>query len=241
MNWNDGISEHTIKMRFEQTLDGRTRLVCLIALSIAHTLAHGWFVAVLLSVTGVVILLFPGSFKRGLRVILLTAAVIASISTVVFLSGNAQSEESLFWDFLRWVSLVTLTVTLALSMNVFDFVTSLHYLKLPVKVALAFGVGLRFLPSIADELQRITSVQRQANFGFSTNNIRRFGVYGVLERKVAPLFSAVFRRIDSLVISVGAQELEYRIAIHNYPKFKASDAIAATLAAVMCGLAIAIR
>ncbi len=217
-------------------LDSRTRLVILVLLTTAHTSAKGVMVLILAGITILAIAVYWRSFLRGIHVIGLTMVAILFFVTVIWLIGVGLSSENLVIGFLRWVSLATLTVVLVLTMNALEVVTSLVYFRIPVRVALAFGIGLRFLPVILDEARRIRIVNRQYGVQFSHMAVRKFGILDLLNRLTGPLLIAVLRRVDSLIISIGVQQLEQRIKNYKFQTLTTLDILAVLVSLLICVL-----
>lgn len=208
-----------------QLLDPRTRLVLLVFLSAAHAAADGPLIAVLAAISIVLVFAYPAAFRRGWYVIALTAIFLAVIASIVAAFDRSTSVTLLVLDFLRWTSLATTTVVLALTLDVLEAVTALVFFRIPLKMAIAFGVGLRFLPVVIDEVQRVFMVQRELGLRFTREAVKSYGRMGILSRMVAPMLIAIIRRVDALVISTGVQMLERRIRSHQWHPFRPLDAL----------------
>ena len=203
----------------------------LLSLSIAHTTASSRMLLPLIFFTVIICILYRRSFSRGIRLIGITVIGLAAFALIIRLMGYSVSFVELGVGYLRLISLATLSVVLLLSMNSLQVITSLSYFRLPLGIALAVGVGLRFLPVFVEEARRIKVIRRHR----TTINRKSAGVVERLDEAISPFIVSVLRRVDLLVLSIAIQQLEERIKCFRMPRFRSGDWIALFITASLLG------
>ncbi len=209
--------------RESNLIDSRVRVLALVLLSIAHGAASSRVVPVLTLITVVTALLYKNSFMRGVMIIGVGAATLGIFTLVVWVITVNLTLSELLVGYLRWVSLMTLSVVLFLSLDTLEMVAGLVRFRVPVRVAMALGVGLRFLPVLYEEARRVLMIQRHRGVAPSWGAFRRYGLLGILSRMSSPLLVSVLRRVDSLNLSIAIQQLEYRIERYQFPPWRFRD------------------
>lgn len=206
-------------------LNSRSRISVLILLTIAHSVAGTRMLFVLAGVTFFLALFHFQSVRRGAWVIAITTAALLIWGFIIRIVGVSLPARDVFIGMLRILSLTVLTISLFLSLNALELVTGLTYFKVPFRIALALGIGFRFIPIILDEAKRTRLVRRQRGLMFSRVTLRRVGLTGTLSRVIAPLVVALLRRVDSLIISIAVQQLPERVRLYRFPPWRAVDII----------------
>lgn len=210
-------------------IDPRVRVLILLGLSVAHAAASTKGIPLLLLVTLIVCLTNRSSVARGAGIMIMTAAGLGVFILFVWLAGNTVSVPELVSGYLRWVSLAVVSTTLFLSINAFEIITSLVYFRMPLGVAMAVGVGLRFLPTFIEEAQRTRVVRLHRSGGKSGLGGNLLSPVKVLGGILSPLVVSVLRRVDFLLLSITVQELEGRVRAFSHPPLKARDWMAVVL------------
>lgn len=209
--------------------DARVRILALVFLSISYGIAPLQIVPAIVFMTVILCLLYKNAFHRGAAIIVMSTVILGIFTLIVWIFTANLSLYELCVGYLRWISLISTSVILFLSMNVIDIVSSLVYFKLPVRIALSVGIGLRFLPIFYEESHRVITIQRRRGITFSRKSISQYGFLGLLNRLVSPLLVSVLRRVDSISLSIVVQQLENRIANYYFPGLRVQDWIALLL------------
>jgi energy-coupling factor transporter transmembrane protein EcfT len=191
-------------------------------LSIAHTSASSRLLMPLILFTLSICALHRRSLLRGAWIIAATAVALAAFALMVRLTGYSVPWTELGIGYLRVLSLSTVSVVLVLSMNSLQVITSLSFFRLPLGIALAAGVGLRFLPVFVEEARRIRIMQRH-RISITSKSV---GLVGRLDQTISPFIVSVLRRVDLLLLSIAVQQLEHRIKTYVTPRLRVRDLIA---------------
>lgn len=194
-------------------MDPRLRIILLLVFSFGLGLAEDEWVLPLAIGAGAVILWYRSYLARGLLALCLTAVLLVVGSSAVYIIMDVSIAE-LIVPFVRWMALASVAVVIFWSLSVFEFVTSAAYFGVPVRVALAFGVGVRFLPIIVEEARRVTFVLRQR--GISPWCDLPSSAWHFVERATSTLLVSVIRRVDSISLAISTQELERRVEGYRF-------------------------
>jgi energy-coupling factor transporter transmembrane protein EcfT len=225
-------------MNENEIIDSRVRVLALVLLSIAHGIASSQFIPALFLLTVIIAWLYKDSFVRGITIIGISAAAIAIFAFVVWIITINVSLAEFLIGYFRWLSLITLSVVLFLSLDTLQLVVDLVRFKLPVKIAIALGVGLRFIPILFEETRRVLMIQRRRGISFSQQGFRRHHFINLLNRISSPILISVLRRVDSLTLSIGVQQLEYRIKQYQLPNWRIRDWMALLIIAAFFIMAV---
>ncbi|HWI50953.1 MAG TPA: energy-coupling factor transporter transmembrane protein EcfT [Symbiobacteriaceae bacterium] len=244
-------------------LDPRTKILAVLALSVAIFLPKAWPGYVLMAAlvfTGVLLAQVPIRFiLRGLRPILIFLAI-----TVVFNAFLTPGEalvtlgkwhitrEGLILSVVaatRLILLVIVASLLTLTTSPIRLTDGFERLLRPFsplgvpahELALMMTIALRFIPTLADEADRIMRAQAARGADFQSGNAvaRIKGLIPVM----VPLFVAAFRRADELATAMEARG--YRGG-HGRTKmrelvFTGKDFVALVLFAVILAAVIYLR
>lgn len=207
-------------------IDPRVRVLLLLVLSVTHAVASVRMLPLLLFSTLVLSLIYRRHLARGARTIAITALALGIFVIIVWLFSSDTPFLNLFLDYLRWISLAVMSVTLFLSLNPLELITSLFYFRLPLGIAIAVGVGWRFLPVFFEEARRVRLYQRHRESLTFRQRIRVYGVVDTLSRVISPFMISVLRRVDLLLLSIAVQQLENRISAYRFSPYKVYDWLA---------------
>ena len=205
--------------------DPRARLCLLALLALLHGSADSTQVPSVAALSLGVLLLHRQALRRTLPLIVLSVGAITVFSVSVALLGLGLETSELLVGLLRWASLISVTVVLAFSVNSLEIMASLRAWRVPAGIALALGVGFRFMPVLVEEVRRIRLVQNQYGLSLSPAAIQRFGVLGVLQRQLSPIIVMVLRRVDTLVISIAVNRVLKRAAEFEFSGWNAVDGL----------------
>lgn len=132
-------------------------------------------------------------------------------------------------------SLLTLTTTpVSLTDGLESLLKPLTYIKFPVhELALVMSIALRFIPTLANETDRIMSAQKARGANFDSGNI--FKRLKALTTILIPLLISAFRRADELGDAMDARCYTGSKIRTKYKKLKFSfrDPIAFAFTAAM--------
>lgn len=209
----------------QQKPDPRIRLIILIVLTIVWAIPDAAVAYGIAVATIIISLLERDTVRQYKAVILISMLILAAFMLLAWLIASNLSITAVLREYMRWVSLVVLSVVLFASMNIIEIVSSLVWLKLPLRLALSLGIALRFLHVIYDEAQRIFTIQKTRGITLSYGAAKKYGFSGLLNRLVSPLLVSVIRRADSLSISITVQQIEKRISEYKYSPFTIYDII----------------
>lgn len=209
-----------------ELLDPRVKLAMLPLLSVAHATNSHRIVLPLVLFTALICVLYRDSLRRGAWIVAFTAVALTMFALVVRLSGYSVPITELVTGYVRLLSLSTVSVVLVLSMNSMEVITSLSYFRVPIGIALAVGVGLRFLPVFAEEAKRVRIRQRRLRGMEIVGNGNSFGFMARLDQTISPFVVSVLRRVDLLLLSIAVQQLQSRIKAYAHSKLAFTDWIA---------------
>jgi len=210
----------------------------LVILSVAHAVASLRMIPLLLLFTLVISLLHRPSLVRGAKIIAVTAIALGILALVVWFTSNNISLSELLLGYLRWISLAAVSIVLFLSINALEMITSLVYFRLPLGIAMAAGIGLRFLPVFFEEARRIRIMQRHRILSKSRLTLRSVGFINTLNRVISPFLISALRRVDLLVLSIAVQDLEQRILNYRFLTFKMRDWVAVLVVVLLLGITL---
>jgi energy-coupling factor transporter transmembrane protein EcfT len=154
---------------------------------------------------------------------MITLIALGVFSLLILLTSINVSPSEIIIGYLRWSSLVIVSVILFLSINALEITTSLVYFHVPLGIAMAVGVGFRFLPVFFEEAKRIRIIQRHREGTMLWSALRTSGLVNALSRTISPLIVSVLRRIDMLLLSIAVQQLEERISNYKFLTLKTRD------------------
>jgi len=195
--------------------DPRTKILIAFAMAIALFAVSSWVPLVILMATTFVFLGVARIPLRYIVSILTPVAWIAlftlAVNSLTWSAGFAFSAtgfmHGLFFV-MRFVtvmvgtSLVTLTTSpIDLTDGIALLMRPLARIKVPVEdIAMMISIGLRFIPTIADEVDRIMMAQKARGAVFDEGGLyRRIKAWVPV---LIPLFVGLFRRADSLALAM---------------------------------------
>lgn len=206
-------------------LDPRTKIMAVLLLSIAIFLPRGWMgyaLTAAFTISAVVLSQVPPRFiLRGLRPILVFLGI-AVVFNAFLTPGEALyhigkmtiTREGLILSAVASVRLVLLVVTaslMTLTTSPIQLTDGLERLLRPFtplgvpahELALMMTIALRFIPTLAEEADRIMRAQMARGADFQSGNLVN-RVKGLIPVMV-PLFVAAFRRADELATAMEAR------------------------------------
>jgi len=244
---------------FVHRLDPRIKILLLIAYIVMVFVAQNFLslaAAIIFMLISVISSRVPiTSVLKSIRGIIFIVIFTAILN--VFFYGNPEGETPLFWVVtrgglvnagflaLRLVALVmgsavlTLTTTpVSLTDGIESLLKPLSLVKFPVhELALIMSIALRFIPTLADEADRIMNAQKARGADFESGNL--FSRIKALVPVLIPLLISAFRRADELGDAMDARCYSGAKKRTKYKKLRLGirDLVAVlTAAAFMTGL-----
>ena len=203
---------------FVHKLDPRIKILLLTAFIVAVFVANNFAALALVCLFLLIAIVFSSvsflSVLRSLKAIIFL--VVLTFLLNVFFYAKKEGDTTLFWvvtkegvinaTFLAsrllllvaGSSLLTLTTTpVSLTDGLESLLKPLSYIKFPVhELALVMSIALRFIPTLADETDRIILAQKARGADFDSGNIfRRAKAFIPV---LIPLLVSAFRRADEL-------------------------------------------
>lgn len=200
-------------------IDARIAILSVLLLSVALGIANIRHLPGVLLIGGYIGIGYRKYFSQALWVVGGTVLFIFSVGLLSWLFASEISWANFILDSFRWIVLALSTFVLIVSMNLFECLAAMVYLKIPIRVAVALGVGVRFLPVITEEYKRISIVNRR------NRQIGRSSILTKMDRLLSPFIVSVIRRIDSITLSIVTQQLENRIIQYEFSRLRTNDFI----------------
>ena len=191
--------------------DPRIKFVVFLLLSVSHAIAPSYMVPALVAYTILISCLHYKALLRGSWIIIISYFAMGVLGSIAWLYSKEASSANLIYDYMKWCSLVTVTVVLLLSLSAMELVKTLVFFRVPYHLSLSVGIGLRFIPIFHEEARRTAHYQKRRGFTLSWGVLRRYGFVGFLNKTLSPILVNVLRRVDALVLSITVQQLERRI------------------------------
>lgn len=218
--------------------DIRLRLINFLLLSVAYGVASLEIIPIVLLSAFIFALIFKQSFVRNFSIIMSGSVAILVIAGIAWLLSSEISIFELSMNYLRWISLIVIAVVFFGMINLFEFVSALRFFKVPARIAIAFGIGLRFLPVLVEESKRVVQIQRKNGLKFSIATIRKGNLMNFLNKVLSPILVSILRRADSISLSVVIQQIEFRIIDYRFKPVKISDWLSLVFCLIILTLSI---
>lgn len=197
--------------------DTRLKILSIIILSVALSISKPIHVYVVVVISILLSIIYNKYLIKSVIIVLSTFSFIFLIGLFSwFLSAEINPSE-IFLSSIKWLSLILITFLIFSSINLFEFISSLVYFKVNTKIAIAFGVGLRFLPLIIEEGVKILTLQRRKGALKGKNTFTK------LDHLLSPFIISVVRRVDSVTLSITTQQIEKRVKHFEFKRIKLAD------------------
>ncbi|HEY8394279.1 MAG TPA: energy-coupling factor transporter transmembrane protein EcfT [Thermaerobacter sp.] len=242
-------------------LDPRTKIVLTVVYAIVLFMVHRWAAYAVMAAATVAAVawarLSPVYMLRGLRPVLLLLALTLVLNLFVVpgdplarvgpLTATREGLELGLRLVARLVLLVTTASLLTLTTSPIALTDGIEALLRPLgrrvpahELAMMMSIALRFIPTLAEEAERIMKAQmaRGADFTRGGPLQRARGLVPLL----VPLFISAFRRADDLALAMEARCYRGGEGRTRYRELRLGgrDAVAAALLLVMVILALAV-
>jgi energy-coupling factor transporter transmembrane protein EcfT len=199
--------------------DTRIKILSVIILSVAFSLSKTLHIYGVIIITLLYAFLFRKYLVKSIQIVGYTLVFILAIGVMSWLFASDVSITDMLLNSVRWISLVLVTFLIFSSINLFELISSLAYLKLNTKIAIALGVGLRFLPLLVEEAKNILRIQRRDNTLKNKNIFYRVNCF------LSPFLISTIRRVDSITLSLTTQQIEERIKHYKFNRISLTDCV----------------
>lgn len=214
---------------FVHRLDPRSKLLATIFFIIILFFANNWqsyLVLALVVLLGIYLSKIPiNYFINGVRPMLVLFIFTAALQ-VLFTPGQTTyvsigfisiSQEGILnglYVFLRFVLIIFMSILLTLTTEALRLTDAIEYFLIPFKkmnfpvhdLALMLSIGLRFVPTLMDEAERIMNAQRARGMDFNEGTItQRIQNFVPL---LVPLFNSSFERALDLATAMEARDYQ---------------------------------
>ncbi len=125
---------------------------------------------------------------------------------------------SLVPDFLKIFSIISISIMLITDINILELVASITVMKVPTKIAIAFGVGFRYFPLLLSDVKRIHFIQSSKGYGLSLKSFFKNGFFSSVGIFLTPLFLSILKRTDNIALSVTIQRIEDRVSSYKFQR-----------------------
>ena len=241
---------------FVHRLDPRVKLICVILYIIAlfsakYFVTYGimiLFLIVAVSVSKVRLT----SILKGLKPIFIIVIITAflnlfytpgdPLAKVWIFTITRQGIRAAFFMVIRIIMLIIgtflLTYTtspIALTDGLESLLSPLKKIKAPIhELSMMMSIALRFIPTLIEETDKITSAQKARGADFETGNLIKRAK--ALLPLLVPLFISAFRRADELAVAMECRCYhggEGRTRMHQL-KFASSDYVTIVSGLILC-------
>lgn len=197
--------------------DTRLKILTIIILSVALSVTTIIDIHVVITLTIIYSCFFRNQLLKSIPVVLSTIFFIGMIGIFTFLFSSGIDLNKIILGSIKWISLILVTFIIFTSMNLFELLAGLVFFKINSKIAIAFGVGLRFLPIVIDEGKRIVLIQKRKQISEGGKTTTTFS------KILSPLIVSIIRRIDTITLSILTQQIETRIKQYRFDSISVRD------------------
>lgn len=202
---------------YRSMFDTRLKILSVIILSIALSISKPIHVFVIIAITLLLAIIYRKYLLKSITILLSTLSFILMIGIISWFLSSEINPSEIFLGSIKWVSLILMTFLIFSSINLFELISALVYFKLNSKIAIAFGVGLRFLPLILEEGGKILTVQKRKGA------LKNRNVFSKLNHLLSPFVISVVRRVDSITLSITTQQIEKRVKQFEFNRINLND------------------
>jgi len=203
--------------------DPRVRVTGLVLLTWGHATASDTGILLLATITLAVIAWYREAFLRYLPVIQITVVFLCALALLAWLTTANISFRNLLLGVLKWLSMSAVSLTIFSSLNALEIIVALRWLGVPLRIALALGVSLRFFPVLVAQGSKILMIQRLRTFSGSSRRGRWQRLRGVLWGVIPAMLVAVLRQVENISLSILTQDIERRVLAYRLAPPSAQD------------------
>ena len=140
-------------------------------------------------------------------------------------------------DFLKIFSIISISILLVSEINIMELVATITIIKIPSRLAIAFGVGFRYFPLLLNDIKRINFIQSAKGYGLNLKSFNSNGFISSVGVFLTPLFLSILKRTDNIALSVTIQQIEERAKNYTFQRislYEFSLLITSSLFLVYC-------
>ena len=197
----------------------RVKLILLVLLNTAIILLPAKFYFVFILLILVSSLVFYKSLFTNLKIIFIYLLGFFTITILLNYFVGESDLLNIVPDFLKMFSIISISILLITDINIMEFVASISVLKIPSRIAIAFGVGFRYFPLLLSDIKRIHFVQSSKGYGLSFKSFKANGFFLSVGIFLTPLFLSILKRTDNIALSVTIQRIERRVSNYTFQRF----------------------
>ncbi len=214
---------------FVHRLDPRSKLVATVLFVLIIFFANNWatyFVLTLVVALGIYLSKVPlDYFIKGVRPMLVLFLFTAFLQILVtpgrttyfsigFIQVSQEGIENGVFVFLRFVLIIFMSILLTLTTEALRLTDAIDYFLIPFKklnfpvhdLALMLSIGLRFVPTLMDEAEKIMNAQRARGMDFNEGTwLERIQNIAPL---LVPLFNSSYDRAFDLATAMEARDYQ---------------------------------
>lgn len=195
----------------------RVKLILLIILNMAIVLLPAKYIVTFILLVLISGILFYESLRVNYRTIFIYLLGLFAFTILLNYIFSGKDFMTVVPEFVKLFSIISISILLITDINIMELVASITFLRVPTKIAIAFGVGFRYFSLLLYDVRRIQYIQSSKGYGLSFQSFKSKGFKLIISVFLTPLFLSILKRADNIALSVTIQQLEKRI---NYYKFE---------------------
>lgn len=196
----------------------RIKLILFILLNAAIILLPAQSYFAFLLIIFISSLAFYKSLLANFKIIFIYLLGLFLITILLNFLLEASDLLSIIPNFLKLFSIISISILLIADINIMELVASISYIRIPAKIAIAFGVGFRYFPLLLNDIKRINFIQTSKGYGLTRKSFKANGFFSTLGVFLTPLFLSILRRTDNIALSVTIQQIEKRAINYIFKK-----------------------
>jgi energy-coupling factor transporter transmembrane protein EcfT len=202
-----------------------TRVIIFITLSITLVASAGRWWWVVVGWSCVLFVILSPVLRENLRTIALSCAWLGTIVALGLILGYRPGMQDLVLELLRLSAFIAATIVVFASLNAFEFTAALSSLGVPVRLALAVGTGMRFIPAFVEDIADVVVELRARKQSLARIPSRFARWAAVAERITVPLILNSLRTMEAITLSAAVHEIEQRVQNYRLPKLSILDIV----------------
>ena len=196
----------------------RIKLILLILLNTAIILLPAQFYFAFMLIIFISSLAFYKSFLVNFKIIFV---YLVSLFLITILLNYLLGESELLGiipGFLKVFAIISISILLITDLNIMELVASISFIKIPAKIAIAFGVGFRYFSLLLTDIKRIHFIQTSKGYGLNLKSFRSNGFISTVGVFLTPLFLSILKRADNIALSITIQQIEQRATSYIFKR-----------------------
>lgn len=211
-----------------------TRIIIFLTLAITLVASTGHWRWVVMGWSAVLLVLLGRVLLENWRLVAASCLWLAMVVALALLLGYRPGLEELTLELLKLSAFVAATIVVFASLNAFEFTAALTTLGVPVRLALAVGTGLRFIPAFVEDIADIVVELRSRSAPTNQKPGRMRRLVAAAERFIIPLVVNALRTMEAITISAAVHEIEPRVRDYRLPRLSIFDYVFVCIAITTC-------